>query len=97
MLTKEKSLHGQLERGSEIDSSVKDTRKCKLVEKGAVQPIKQSHTHTCNKSYVSGPQKWRRLEVNHRPEIPQFLPRATTLQDGGSLYVTKHYMLTGSW
>ena len=48
---------------------------------------------TClpNKLHVCGPQKRRRLEANHRSEILQFLPGATILQGGGSLYVTKDY------
>lgn len=91
MLAKEKSLHSQLERGSEIDSSVRDTqvgrKRCCSTNKA----IAYSH----NKPYVCGPKKRRRLEANHRPEIPQFLPRATTLQDGGSLYVTKHIISLG--
>ena len=89
MLAKEKSLHSQLERGSEIDSLVRHTqvgrKRCCSTNKA----IMCSH----KRPYVCAPQKWRRLEANHRSEILQFLRGATTLQDGGSLYVTKHYKL----
>ena len=58
----------------------------KLVEKGC--STNKAITSLHNKPYVCGLQKRRRLEANHRPEIPQFLPRATTGEDGGSLCYT---------
>ena len=42
MLAKVKSLCGQLKRGSEVDSSVRDTQ---VDKKGTVQTIKQSHAY----------------------------------------------------
>ena len=89
ILVKEAALCGQLEGRSEADSSVRDTqagrKRCRL--------INEAITCSYNKPYACGSQKRWRLETNYRSEISQLLPGTTTLQDGRSLYFTKHHKL----
>ena len=40
--------------------------------------------------YVCCPQKRGRVETDHRSQIPEFLPRTLSFQDGGPLHVTHH-------
>ena len=40
--------------------------------------------------YVCCPEKRGRVETDHRSQIPEFLPRTPSFQDGGPLHVTHH-------